>query len=435
MTWQEFVFRINGYPIDKARIDLEKIRSIPESEFLTYQLKSAMEIARHHYSTNQFYRKKVKGDFPAKWDDLPILEKTDYQVPLDEMLADGYEPKNVFTSKTSGSSGHPMYFARDKYAHARNWAYVMDRYKNINIPVGCRTAWFYGIPKERIPRLKERFKDWLMNRYRFVVFDLSDKALENITAKFARDSFRGIYGYTHSVVYFAKYLLKTNRVLKEICPQLRSVIVTSEVCTPEDRATMINAFGVEVYSEYGASEFGYIGFDIGQDRWRIARENLLVEVVNIHGLSAGDYGGKILITDLNNKAFPFIRFSIGDVGTLEQGIDRSVPDILTRLMGRTNDMAILPSGKVVPGLVFYYVSKSIIEKAKGIRQYVIRQRTRNTFEFIIEATERLEKDVEASIEKDIIDYLEAGLQVRYTYVDSIEKTTNGKIKHFYSEVS
>jgi phenylacetate-CoA ligase len=434
MTWQEFVFRINGYPLSRAKSDLKKIRSIPENEFERYQQDAANTIARHHYNTNLFYRSKVGDSFPKHWEDLPIMEKTDYQVPLASMLANGYTVKNVFTSKTSGSSGHPMYFARDKYSHARNWAYVMERYKGLKIPVGSRTAWFYGIPKEWMPRFKERFKDWLMNRYRFVVFDLSPSVLEGIVGKFKTDSFHGIYGYTHSIVFFAQYLLETKRVLKDLCPDLKSVIVTSEVCTEEDRSIMTKAFGVPVSSEYGASEFGYIGFDIGHDRWRIARENLLVEVVPINGLPIAEFGGRILVTDFNNKAFPFIRFSIGDIGTLEIESGKLVPDVITRLMGRTNDMAILPSGKNVPGLVFYYVSKSIIEKAKGIRQYVIRQRRKDTFEFIIESTDKLERDVEIAIEKDIIGYLEKGLYVTYTYVDTIEKTTNGKIKHFYSDI-
>ncbi|HRF35011.1 MAG TPA: hypothetical protein PLM56_16015 [Cyclobacteriaceae bacterium] len=434
MTWQELVFRINGYPLAKAKADLVKIQSMEDKDFVKYQQDAAMSIARHHYEANEFYRAKVKGPFPQRWEDLPVLEKTDYQMPLERMIAKDFLNKKLFTSKTSGSSGHPMYFARDGYGHARNWAYVMQRYQELGIPVGCRTAWFYGIPKEFFLHWKERFKDWLMNRFRFVVFDLSDKALEKVVDKFTRDPFEGVYGYTHSIVYFAKYLLKTNRVLNSICPSLRCVIVTSEVCTQEDRNTMQKAFGVPVKSEYGASEFGYIGYDIGHDRWRIARENLLVEILPVDGLSLQEYGGRVVVTDFNNKAFPFVRFSIGDIATLEQEPGSPVADVLTRLMGRTNDMAILPSGKVVPGLVFYYVSKSIIEKAKGIRQYVIRQRTKNTFEFIIEATHKLDREVEIAIERDITGYLEDGLQVQYVYVTSIQKATNGKIKHFYSEV-
>jgi len=46
----------------------------------------------------------------------------------------------------------------------------------------------------------------------------------------------------------------------------------------------------------------------------------------------------------------------------------------------------------------------------------------------------LDREVEIAIERDITGYLEDGLQVQYVYVTSIQKATNGKIKHFYSEV-
>jgi hypothetical protein len=65
MTWQEFVFRMNGYPLSRAKADLEKVRSLPENEFPHYQQEAAMAIAKHHYSNNSFYRKKVGDRFPG----------------------------------------------------------------------------------------------------------------------------------------------------------------------------------------------------------------------------------------------------------------------------------------------------------------------------------------------------------------------------------
>jgi phenylacetate-CoA ligase len=50
----------------------------------------------------------------------------------------------------------------------------------------------------------------------------------------------------------------------------------------------------------------------------------------------------------------------------------SIP-ILKKLIGRTNDIAILPSGKKSPGLTFYYVTKSIIEDDGNVKEFVIKQ--------------------------------------------------------------
>lgn len=433
MSFQDLVFLLNGYPVLKAGKDINQIRLLKGKDFVDYQQKAKWEIVQHHFTNNPFYRGKVGSEIPTQWSDLPVLEKMDFQLPLQDILANGYEVSKIYTSKTSGSSGHPMYFGRDNYSHARNWSVVIDRYRNLGMPVGAKIIWFYGLVKELLPRLKERLKDWLMNRNRFVVFDLSESALNQLMQRFSRKKYVGIYGYTHSVVHFAKYLRDKNIILKDICPSLKSIIVTSELCTLDDRKIMESSFGVKVYSEYGASEFGYIGFDNGHDTWQLSEENLFVEVLPVDGLPVETYGGKVVVTDLTNKAFPFIRFSIGDLASLKPDPENPGRQILTRLMGRTNDMATLKSGRIVPGLVFYYVSKSIIEKAKGIRQYVVRQTSISSFEFVLEATEKLSESIEDTIRQDIAEYLEPGLSVTFIYVDSIAKSTNGKIKHFYSD--
>jgi phenylacetate-CoA ligase len=50
--------------------------------------------------------------------------------------------------------------------------------------------------------------------------------------------------------------------------------------------------------------------------------------------------------------------------------------ILKKLIGRTNDIAILPSGKIA--LTFYYVTKSIIEDDGNVKEF-----TKQTKELIL----------------------------------------------------
>jgi phenylacetate-CoA ligase len=66
--------------------------------------------------------------------------------------------------------------------------------------------------------------------------------------------------------------------------------------------------------------------------------------------------GRIVITSLFNKAHPFIRYDIGDIGILDE--KKHYKDILQQLIGRTNDIAVLPSGKSAC-LTFYYITKAL----------------------------------------------------------------------------
>ena len=111
-----------------------------------------------------------------------------------------------------------------------------------------------------------------MNRIRFPVFDLSDNILDSYIKKFEKKEFILVYGYTNSLLIFAKYLLKKNIILSEICPTLRHCISTAEVLTDHDKEILKLAFGVPILNEYGVS--GGIAF-INDSEWLLCRNSLL----------------------------------------------------------------------------------------------------------------------------------------------------------------
>tara|TARA_B100001250_G_scaffold413296_1_gene446986 strand:- start:627 stop:1877 length:1251 start_codon:yes stop_codon:yes gene_type:complete len=412
-----------GYDIYTGQNKLKILKNLSKHDKLDWMKKKRWEIAKFHYVNNKVYGKKIGKEFPSEWKNLPVMQKIDYQLEINNIISRGFNIKEVYKSNTSGSSGHPFHFAKDKDCHALSWAFILNRYKDLGIGEGDLEARFYGIPLEIIPYLKEKLKDLLMNRIRFPVFDLSDYALNQFVKKFKQKKFKYIYGYTNSIVLFARYLIEHKIKIKNICPTLKLVIVTSEVCTNEDRSILHKAFDVPVYSEYGASEFGYIGTQNSENNWEVANELLFLE---------NDSDGNILITDLNNRAFPFIRYNIGDIGkvlTKQNG-----KQIINSLIGRTNDNIILPSGKISPGLTFYYVSKSLLEKTSILNEFIIRQTREDLFEFDIVSSEPLDKLTEKELQNKIDTYLEPGISFKVNIVEKIIRPDNGKIKHFYSHL-
>ena len=87
----------------------------------------------------------------------------------------------------------------------------------------------------------------------------------------------------------------------------------------EDKKIIQRALGVPVYREYGASETSIIAIEDKQFNWKISTDRLWIEILDEDNkpLKNGK-SGKIVITDLFNKAFPFIRYEIGDIGSLEE---------------------------------------------------------------------------------------------------------------------
>ena len=433
----ERYMRVLGYDIAGASLELGNLSQRTREELDRRQEEAAWNIVRFHFANNPLYRSKLKEGLPQRWEDLPVMTKTDYQKEMPAILSDGMNPADLYLSSTSGSSGHPFSFARDKFCHAFIWALVRDRFSWHGITLSSRQARVYGIPLDRRQYLTERLKDLLMNRVRLPVFDLSDEALGRFARRFRHTAFEYLYGYTSSLVIFARYLLREGIDLRGWCPTLKLCIVTSETCTPEDRAVLMRALGVRVIIEYGASEVGLIAFENPALELIVSEENLFLEIVDGDGapLPEGN-SGAILITDLRNKAMPFIRYKIGDMGTLAPVVTGrgDARKRLSSLEGRVNDVILLPSGKRAAGMTFYYVSRRILESSGVLKEFVIHQTGLADFVFDVVTERPLERHDEELIHGILDRYLEPGLNLTIRRVQAIDRPASGKIKHFYSDL-
>jgi phenylacetate-CoA ligase len=419
----------------EAKAELQKIIAIPEENFSDFIEQKKREIVNFHLNNNPFYAALAQIDSFKNWSDLPILNKTNLQKPLAERLSLGYNEKSVYLNKTSGSSGHPFVFAKDKFCHALTWASNIYRFGWYGIDFNSSyQARFYGIPMDFIGNKKERFKDFLTHRFRFSIFNLSDKVLEEFLKDFKTKKFDYINGYTSSIVLFAKFLKKKNIILKDICPTLKVCMVTSEMLFEEDKLLLEKQFGIPIVNEYGASELDLIAFQNPNGEWQINSETLFVEILDENNKAVPNgTSGRIVITSLFNKAHPFIRYDLGDIGILDKKSTLKKP-ILKKLIGRTNDIAILPSGKKSPGLTFYYVTKSIIEDDGNVKEFIIKQTKIDTFEIDYVSEYELNKDQIEKIEKAIELYLEPNLVFTFIRKTTLERSNRGKLKQFISSL-
>ena len=417
----------------EASAELDRVLSISEKDFDAFVIQKRTEIVAFHIQNNTSYEELVGSSNYKNWEDLPIMTKKDFQKPLAQRLSDGYMIKNVYVNKTSGSSGDPFVFAKDKFCHALTWANIINRFGWFGIDFNTSLqARFYGIPLDFIGNTKERIKDFLSNRYRFTIVDLSDIILEKVLKTFQSKQFNYINGYTSSIVLFARFLKKKNVVLNTVCPTLKCCVVTSEMLFEDDKILMEKYFGVPVINEYGASELDLIAFQNPAGEWQVNSETLFVEILdeNNNVLPNGKEG-RVVITSLYNKAHPFIRYDIGDVGILDEKSTFKKP-VLKKLIGRTNDIAILPSGKKSPGLTFYYVTKSIIEDDGNVNEFVIKQTKIDTFDIEYVSQIALTTAQIQHIEKAITTYLETGLTFTFTRKEKLERSKSGKLKQFVS---
>ncbi len=425
--------RLKGFPLNEAKKTLAVVKNLSSEQYSNYLSKQLRAIVELHLEHTPFYKDLCEGINTNNWNDLPVLSKTDLQQPLEGRLSDKFNSKTVYINKTSGSSGTPFIFAKDNFAHAITWATFMQRYGWFNIDLNIsKQARFYGIPLDTKGYFKERFKDWLGNRYRFSIFDLSDNALEKVLRKFKRTKFNYINGYTSVIVQFAKFLELKNITLKTVCPTLEVCIVTSEMLFDDDKTLLEKQFGIPVVNEYGAAELGLIAFQNKNDDWLVNSNHLYVEILddNNQPLPHGTTG-KIVITDLYNRAHPFIRYQLGDLGSLSTKSTLQHP-ILESLTGRTSDLITLPSGKIAAGLTFYYVTKAVITKDANVKEFVIEQLELDTFRISYVANKSLSITQKEAVQQAVDRYLEPDLKLFFEQEIVLKREKSGKLKQFKS---
>tara|TARA_R110000823_G_scaffold315705_1_gene451029 strand:- start:67732 stop:69057 length:1326 start_codon:yes stop_codon:yes gene_type:complete len=431
----ETTLRLKGFPIQKAKRRLQEIQRISETDYKIYVQDTRQKMFEYHLRENLFYQSFIGDIAIKKWEDIPILTKRDVQIPIEKRLSTGFTKKNTYIGKTSGSSGTPLFFAKDKFCHAMTWAVIINRFGWHGIDLDASfQARFYGIPLDFKGYQKERLKDRLSNRYRFPIFDLSEEKLEEFLSVFRKKKFDYINGHTSSIVLFSKYLQKKNLILKSVCPTLKTCIVTSEMLYDTDKKLLEKQLGVPVVNEYGASELDLLAFTNAEGEFQVNNETLFIEILDENDQTVENGNpGRIVVTSLYNRTHPFIRYDVGDLGILDENSTFKKP-VLKKLIGRSNDTAVLKGGKTVPGHTFYYVTKSIVEEDGNVKEFIVEQTALDTFTIVYVSEVALSTKDLKKIEIALSKYVGADLNIHYERVGVLDRNKRGKLKQFISKI-
>lgn len=427
----DLTLQLNHFPIRKGQQIIEQRLALSPEQYDKWLAQQLCNIVQYHLDNTEFYREITGKEQIENWNEVPIMQKSHFQRPLYDRLSKGFNEHNCFVNKTSGSSGNPMTFAKDRETHAIVWANIMRRFGWYGIDFNYSwQARFYGRTLDTVDGWKLKLKDYLGRRYRMDIFDLSDEAMSKILAKFKSTRFHYINGYTSSIVAFARYLQRQNLVLKDVCPSLQVCIVTSEMLFPTDRELLEKQLGVKVVNEYGASELEVIAFENLQGEWEVNSQTLFVEILDDTNQPV-PYGqeGRIVVTSLDNIAHPFIRYEVGDRGALDERSTLQKP-ILKHLSGRTNDTAILPSGKRPAGMTFYSITKQLFEDDGNVQEFKIVQTQLDTFVVHYVSLEELSDREKERMIKVMTDYLEDGLHFEFVRETHLGRSLSGKLKQF-----
>lgn len=367
---------------------------------------------------------------------FPVLTKPIIQERFDDLVDPKMSQKEYVTEHSGGSTGQPTKVRRYLKARAAVHASTWRANSWMGWEIGDPWIWLWG----RLSTSKSSWKSKLVNLYKtlgcqesfFNVHGLDKKKL----LKFARAVrlFRPklIEGYTNAFYQLCLLLRQENIEL----PKLMGVATTAETLYSEQRRLIEDVLGCKVFNRYASSEVGLIASECSEhDGLHLAAENIYIECVkeDKSPVAPGE-PGKLLITDLNNRVMPLIRYDLGDMGIISTEpckCGRPYP-LLQKVIGRQSDVLRLPNKKIV----FPDDLAEIFYPLPQVRKFqVIQEELSKVNVFVALKSGSEDESLKALIYRQLQEALGDGTDIKLDFVEDIPILSSGKHRICISKVS
>ncbi|MBK9775911.1 MAG: phenylacetate--CoA ligase family protein [bacterium] len=395
------------------------------------QLSRLRELIDQSRSDVPFYRDLSSGSgsgttVAAILSSLPFLTKADLQ----QSAADLRSRRNhgrLVPKTTGGSTGEPVTIWKSRDAWARELGATWRGYDWAGVAAGDLQARFWGVAHSSSGRWRARLIDQVCHRIRIPAFAFTEEDLTAYARLIEARRPRWFYGYVSMLTEFARHIQARGLPLRHrpVC-----IVTTSEVLTPADRALLQEVFQAPVFNEYGCGELGTIAHECPSGTLHLSEENMIVEVIDGSTACAPGSSGELVVTELNNRAFPLIRYRTGDFGSLTEGTcpcGRTLAG-LAEVQGRAYDFIRNREGRLFHGEFLMYVFEDLRRQGADIRQFQVEQVDYSRFEIRIVKGAAYDPGCEDQIRERIREFVDAAAVVDVQYVDTIAREKSGKLR-------
>jgi len=404
-------------------------------ELSAWQFARLRSLLGHAFENCPYYRQTWQrlGLTPSRIEGLeglvrwPILDRETVRSERQSLIA--AEPCMVrYRKTTGGSTGVPLEFLVDADANERQVAASMRGYAWGGATPGTRQLYLWGATlgePSRWRRWKEHAYDrWLYRRKMLNSFEFRDDRVREYVRRIDRFRPTTIVAYTNPIYALARAAREAG--LTPYSPQ--AVIVGAEKLHDFQRALIEDVFAAPVFESYGAREFMLIGAECElHSGLHLTAENLLVEIVDDDGSpTAPGQEGNVVVTDLHNRAMPFIRYANGDravAASTPCACGRGLPR-LSKVIGRRLDMLHTPDGRHVPGEFFPHLLKEFA----AVRRFQVVQEAADRLELKIVVDDRWDDVANELLVREVRAVVGPAVRFDVRRVEQIPLTPSGKLQ-------
>ena len=395
-------------------------------------------LLRHAASHVPFYRNILNKEDLSKASSLdylfkiPILTRKILQDFHCEFISDKNTASSMHLHSSGGTTGEPVRYYLDN--QLKKLCRAIERrgdYEWTGTLSSSRKVLLWGRVHVSARSL-HLVRGFLNKQWKYYLYSATEKDVARVIRHIKLIRPHIIMGYSSFIGRIAQYMEDND--ITTIRP--RAIISTAELLTQETRDLAQRMFGCRVYNRYASGEFGLIASECPIGSMHIHSERVLVEVVQNNMSVPPGTEGEIVITDLDNYAFPLIRYATGDVGVISKSLcacGRGLP-VLKRLSGRTTDYIQTPMGGSVLASETFTAFRVVCAKQE-IRQVQIIQPSLDTIIARVVPGEDYTKNLEGEIRRLLFDlcFCDTGVRhIEFEYMNELETAASGKTPYYIS---
>lgn len=377
------------------------------------------------YKNNSRYQ---ENDFK----NFPIVSKQDLRRDLKNFYHQNLKNISHIWAHTSGTTGSAIVFPISREHFEREYAFHALAYEwgGISLTNRDKVAFCSGHPVAPPDRKKPPFwvYDYANNWLYFSSYHLTSENLKSYIQEL--DKFQPVMlgGYPSSIYLLAlAYEKYGSGKLK-----LKSISTSSETLLDFQREKIETVFQTKVFNLYGNTEKCAYIVECEKGELHLKMEHSKVEILNDQNEPCvfGETG-RLVSTCFGNRAFPLIRYDLGDVVTISEN-QKSVCGrggvLIEKIIGRIEDYIVTPDNRFVGRLDHLFKDSLNVREA----QIIQKQKDEITIRLVCE------NDFSESDEQLILNeaHLRLGnkIKINFEQVSEIARTANGKFRFIVSEI-
>jgi phenylacetate-CoA ligase len=436
---------IRRYHTIKSLKDLKKSQWLPGTEIKKIQWEKLEKLLRYSNNNVPYYQNLFKnlrinvedGISLENFQKIPPIDKGIITKNKEELRSAEYKSTDLLLDTTSGSTGKKFEFYRDKIGPKRDKYYrdsILLRnteWTDVNPFDKKAQLWGSQMDISNVKKIQGKLFNFIFPTMLLSSYEMTKEMMNLYVNKINKYKPKSIIGYASALYLFAQHLEMNNITI----PGIKGIICSAESLFQQQREIIEKNFSCKVFNRYGCREFGLIAQECKEHNGlHINDEHTFIEVLDKDGNNCkpGELG-EIVVTDLDNYGFPFIRYKIGDIGILTDrkcNCGRGL-SLFEKIEGRVFDIIVGTNGNHLTGTFWTILLRNYI---KGVIQFQIIQERYGEININLKVDKTFTEKEKNKLLKRVHEKCGEEMKINIQLVKEISLTESGKYRFIISKI-